>query len=213
MLIKRFNPYSSIGAERKIPAHHRIFYLGLLIFFLIGVCIFFLSTEKQIVTCVYNHPKNSYNCSVNSKTLLINLGTDYYNDITKAALDTRRGTCGGGTIRYSHISYPGDVYILYFVNKNGLGSFIKKLGCTKDSIFSEDKKYKAAASEINKINAFFAKNKDFVYELYNYGLVDIIFASMLIIIPLIIFVVLMCSAKARSILNEFCLHVRKDKLN
>ncbi|MBQ2313244.1 MAG: hypothetical protein II183_03690, partial [Elusimicrobiaceae bacterium] len=147
MLIKRFNPYSSIGAERKIPAHHRIFYLGLLIFFLIGVCIFFLGTKKQIVTCIYNHPKNSYNCSVNSKTLLINLGTDYYNDITKAAVDTRHGTCGG-----RRGGRPGDIYYLYFLNKNGLSSFIKKLGCSKDSIFPEDKKYKAATAEIGKIN-------------------------------------------------------------
>ena len=209
MLIKRFNPYTQIGPEPKIPAAHRKFYLWLLGFFLVGIFLSFLVMKKQVVTCVYNNQKSVYNCEVNSKTLFIDLGTKQFNNIIKADLTISRGTCGGGGAR--HPGRPGNLYHMKFIDANGLELFIKELGCTSDSIFpKKDKAYKAASEKINKINAIFAENKDFVYELNNQILGGIIFSCILIFVPLIIFFVLMRSAKARRILNEFCLHAKKD---
>lgn len=128
-----------------------------LFFGILSIWCLFIGLEKNIITCFYDEHKSVYNCEMNSKVLFINLETYQFHSVIKADLVIRSTQC---------FRFPGSSYYMNFIDKNGLYLFVKKLGCRGNVMYpTKGNVYKMASEEVNKVNALFARNENFVYKL------------------------------------------------
>lgn len=129
-----------IGGDKS-----KIFLLILPLFIIVGLAIFIFGLGNRTLHCTYTGA-NGYACQTNLKIFAFNLGTDNFTNITEAVLVSSKRS--GSTSRTT--------YQMQFVNQKGQN-------------FTYTNSWTSGYSFINKnvknLNAKFAENKDFIYEL------------------------------------------------
>lgn len=118
----------------------KIFLLILPLFIIVGLAIFIFGLGNRTLHCTYTGV-NGYNCQTNLKILGFDLGTDNFQNITKAVMASSRGS-------------KGTNYQMQFENQNG--QKFRYTGVWTGS-------YNSVNKEIKAVNKFFEAGQNFNY--------------------------------------------------